>query len=136
MRLDNKRSATEKSIALAIRLFLALLAFVCFGLATAQAGPVYLTADNLEGTNLFGTLNVATGQFSQVATTDPVFLGLTSGAGGKLYGADINSGHLFTISTSGATTQYGSVTAPMAFMVWPIPILPANSSPTTSAQRT
>ena len=115
MKLHNKRSATEKNIALAIRLFLALLAFVCLGLATAHAGAVYITADNLEGTNLFGTLNVATGQFSQVATTDPVFLGLTSGRGGKLYGADVNSGHLFTISTSGATTQYGSVTAPNGF---------------------
>jgi hypothetical protein len=42
-------------------------------------------------------------------------LGLTTGPGGKIYGADINSGHLFTISTSGATTQYGSVTAPNGF---------------------
>ena len=39
------------------------LAFVCFGLAPVQAGTVYITADNLEGTNLFGTLDVATGQF-------------------------------------------------------------------------
>ena len=91
------------------------LAFVCFGLAPVQAGTVYITADNLEGTNLFGTLDVASGQFSQIASTDPVFLGLTTGPGGKIYGADVNSGHLFTISTSGATTQYGSVTAPSAF---------------------
>jgi len=60
-------------------------------------------------------LNVAAGLFSQIATTDPVFLGLTSGPGGKIYGADINSGHLLTISSSGATTQYGSVTAPNGF---------------------
>lgn len=91
-------------------ILLALLTFVCFGLAPVHAGKVYVTADNLEGTNLFGTLDVATGQFSQIASTDPVFLGLTTGPGGTLYGADINSGHLFTISTSGATTQYGSVT--------------------------
>ena len=96
-------------------ILLALLAFVCFGLAPLQAGTVYITADNLEGTNLFGTLDVASGQFSQIASTDPVFLGLTTGPGGKIYGADVNSGHLFTISTSGATTQYGSVTAPSAF---------------------
>jgi hypothetical protein len=96
-------------------ILLALLAFVCFGLAPVQAGTVYITADNLEGANLFGTLDVATGQFSQIASTDPVFLGLTTGPGGKIYGADINSGHLFTISTSGATTQYGSVTAPNGF---------------------
>jgi hypothetical protein len=93
----------------------ALLAFVCFGVAPVQAGTVYITADNLEGTNLFGTLDVATGQFSQIASTDPLFLGLTTGPGGKIYGADANSGHLFTIRTSGATTQYGSVTAPSAF---------------------
>ena len=96
-------------------ILLALLAFVCFGLAPVRAGTVYITADNLEGANLFGTLDVATGQFSQIASTDPVFLGLTTGPGGKIYGADINSGHLFTISTSGATTQYGSVTAPNGF---------------------
>ena len=115
MKPVNNLSITEKSFALAIRLFLALLAFVCFGLAAAHAGTVYITADNLEGTNLFGTLNVATGQFNQIASTDPVFLGLTTGPGGKIYGADANSGHLFTISSSGATTQYGSVTAPSAF---------------------
>jgi hypothetical protein len=96
-------------------ILLALFAFVCFGLAPVHAGTVYITADNLEGTNLFGTLDVATGQFSQIAFTDPVFLGLTTGPGGKIYGADVNSGHLFTISSSGATTQYGSVTAPSAF---------------------
>ena len=113
MELGSKLRTTRKAVTLAI--LLTLLAFVCFGLATAHAGTVYITADNLEGTNLFGTLNVATGQFSQIATTDPVFLGLTSGPGGKLYGADINSGQLFTISTSGATMQYGSVTAPNGF---------------------
>jgi len=94
---------------------LAFLAFVCFGVAPVQAGTVYITADNLEGTNLFGTLDVATGQFSQIASTDPLFLGLTTGPGGKIYGADANSGHLFTISTSGATNQYGNVTAPSTF---------------------
>jgi hypothetical protein len=106
---------TEKGVALATRLFLVLLAFASFGLASTHAGTVYITADDLEGTNLFGTLNIATGQFSQIATTDEVFLALTSGPGGKIHGADINSGHLFTISTSGVTTQYGSVTAPNGF---------------------
>jgi len=115
MKIHNKLPTAEKDIVLAPRLFLALLAFLCFALATAHAGTAYIAADNLEGTNLFGTLNVATGQFSQIATTDQVFLGLTSGPGGKLHGADVNSGHLFTISTAGATTQYGSVTAPSAF---------------------
>jgi hypothetical protein len=115
MKPDNKSPAIEKGVALGTRLFLVLLAFVCFGLAPVHAGTVYITADDLEGTNLFGTLNVATGQFSQIATTNEVFLGLTAGPNGKIYGADINSGHLFAITTSGATTQYGSVTAPSAF---------------------
>lgn len=97
------------------RRFLPLLALVFLAAARAHASTIYLTADDLGGTNLFGTLDLATGQFHQIATTDPVFLGLTSGPGGKLYGADANSGHLFTISHSGATTQYGSVTAPDAF---------------------
>ena len=115
MKPNRKLATTEKGAAPAIRLFSVLLAFVCFGLAVVHAGTVYITADNLEGTNLFGTLDVATGQFSQIASTDPLFLALTNGPGGKIYGADANSGHLFTISTSGATTQYGSVTAPSAF---------------------
>jgi hypothetical protein len=115
MKPDSELPTTKKSFSLAIRLFLVLLAFVCFGLATAHASAVYITADNLEGTNLFGTLDVATGQFSQIASTDPLFLALTTGPGGKMYGADANSGHLFTIRASGATKQYGSVTAPSAF---------------------
>lgn len=114
MKLEKLPTRRER-IVLAIRPFLTLLALVCFAPATAHAGTVYVTADNLEGTNLFGTLNIATGQFSQITTTDQVFLGLTSGPGGKLHGADVNSGHLFSISTTGATTQYGSVTAPSAF---------------------
>ena len=96
-------------------ILLVFLVFVCFGLAAVHASTVYITADNLTGTNLFGTLDVATGQFNQIVSTGPVFLGLTTGPGGKIYGADANSGHLFTISSSGATKQYSSVTAPSAF---------------------
>jgi hypothetical protein len=115
MKPDSKLATTENGVAPATRLFSVLLAFVCFGLAAVRASTVYIAADNLEGTNLFGTLDVATGQFSQIASTGPLFLALTNGPGGKIYGADANSGHLFTISTSGATIQYGSVTAPSAF---------------------
>ena len=115
MKPDSKLVTIRKGFKLPIRLFSALLAFACFGLASVHAGPVYITADNLEGTNLFGTLDLATGQFSQIASTDPLFLALTTGPGGKIHGADANSGHLFTISSSGTTIQYGSVTAPSAF---------------------
>jgi hypothetical protein len=90
-----------------------VLAFVLFSVASARA-TIYVTGDN-GSTNLFGTVDLASGQFSQIATTDPLFYALTSGAGGKIFGADLNSGHLFTISKSGATTQFGSSTAPDAF---------------------
>ena len=84
-------------------------------LTPAWAGTVYLTADDLNGTNLFGTVNIATGQFTQITTTSQLFLALTSRPGGQIIGADANSGNLFTISPSGATAQFGSVTAPDAF---------------------
>ena len=89
----------------------ALPLVLCVTLARAT---VYVTADN--GTNnLFGTLDLATGQFSQIATTTPLFFALSTGPGGHLFGADINSGNLYTISPSGVTMQYGSVTAPSGF---------------------
>ena len=92
---------------------LAALALALSFIASARA-TIYVTADN-GSTNLFGTLDIATGQFSQIATTTPLFFALTTGAGGKLFGADLNSGHLFTISKSGVTAQFGSGTAPDAF---------------------
>jgi hypothetical protein len=82
---------------------------LCY-VAPAQA-TIYVTADN--GTsNLFGTLDVATGQFTQINTTSPLFFALTNGPGGKIYGADANSGGLFKIRPSGVTVPFGSVTAP------------------------
>ncbi len=95
-------------------ILLALLIFASFFAASARAATVYVTADN-GTTNLFGTLDIATGQFTQIATTDPLFFAITTGAGGQLFGADLNSGHLFTISKSGVTAQYGSSTAPDVF---------------------
>jgi hypothetical protein len=92
---------------------LVVLAFILASVVAARA-TIYVTADNGE-TNLLGTLDLATGQFNQIATTDPLFYALTTGAGGKLFGADLNSGHLYTISKSGATAQFGSSTAPDAF---------------------
>ena len=92
----------------------ATLAFIFFQTGALWAA-IYITADDLAGTNLFGTLDPTTGQFTQIATTDPVLLGLTTGPGGKLFGADVNTGNLFTVSKSGATAQFGTVTAPSAF---------------------
>lgn len=73
---------------------------------------VYVTADNLAGTNIFGTLNLKTGEFTQIAQTTPLFYGLSIGPDGRIYGADVNTGTIFTISASGATNSYGTITAP------------------------
>src|ERR1700693_3715807 len=90
-----------------------LVTFVLFSFASAQA-TIYVTADN-GTTNLFGTLDITTGQFTQINTTTPLFYAMTTGPGGQIYGADLNSGRLFKISPSGGTTPFGSVTAPDAF---------------------
>jgi hypothetical protein len=71
---------------------------------------VYATADN-GVTNLFGTMDLTTGQFSQIATTTPLFGSLTAGTGGTLYGSAVDS-NLYTISPSGAPSQFGTVTSP------------------------
>jgi hypothetical protein len=79
---------------------------------TRAGNVVYATADN--GTTfLFGTMDLTTGQFTQVATTTPLFGSITGGAGGTLYGGEGNLNfNLDTISPSGMTTRFGSVTAP------------------------
>ncbi len=91
-----------------------LVAFVLFSAASAQA-TIYVTADNGTGPNLFGSLDITTGQFTQINTTSPLFFAMTTGPGGQIYGADANSGGLLKISPSGGTTPFGSVTAPDAF---------------------
>lgn len=97
------------------RLQAASVALALCSIASGMAAAaVYVTADN-GTTNLFGTLDVATGQFNEIRTTDPLFYALTTGANGQLFGADLSSGHLFTINKSGATAQYGSSTAPDMF---------------------
>jgi hypothetical protein len=73
---------------------------------------IYVTADNLAGTNLFGTLNLETGKFTQIAQTTPLFYALSAGPEGRLYGADLNTGSIFTISDDGVTRPYGTITAP------------------------
>ena len=88
-----------------------LLAFGAAADARAD-NVVYATADN--GSNfLFGTMDLTTGQFTQVATTTPLFGSLTAGPGSTLYGGAANLNlNLYTISPSGATSQFGTVTAP------------------------
>ena len=83
--------------------------------AAAEASAdsvVYATADN-GTTNLLGTMDLTTGEFTQIATTTPLFGSLTGSPGGTLYGGAANlDRNLFTIGSSGATSQFGTVTAP------------------------
>src|ERR1700678_1849540 len=72
---------------------------------------VYATADN-GTTNLFGTMDLTTGQFSQISTTNPLFVALTADTDGNLYGGVANlSLNLYTISNSGVPSQLGTVAA-------------------------
>lgn len=104
---------------MAMKIRRSAILFVVFSfvlwITPALANTVYVTADDLNGTNLFGTVNIATGQFTQITTTTQLFLALTTGPGGQMIGADANSGNLYAISPSGGTTQFGSVTAPDTF---------------------
>ncbi len=75
---------------------------------------VNATADN-GSTFLFGKLDLTTGQFSRIATTSTLFGSLTAGADGTLYGGALDS-HLYTISPSGALSQFGTVTAPPSIL--------------------
>jgi len=90
---------------------LAFAAFLLVSTVRAES-TLYVSADNANGTHLFGKLELKTGKFTEIAQTTPLFYALTTGPGGRLYGADINTGALFTISRTGATIPYGSVTAP------------------------
>ena len=82
-----------------------------YNMSTADT-VVYATADN-GSTNLFGTMDLTTDQFTQISTTTPLFGSLTAGPGGTLYGGEGNLNfNLDTISPSGALSQYGTVAAP------------------------
>lgn len=112
----HRKSRGSNPVKLGLKgILLSLVAFVLLPLSVVRAGTVYAVADNGTGVNLFGTIDVATGQFTTISQPTPLFYTITAGPGGILYGADINSGGLFTISASGATDPFGSVTAPAAF---------------------
>jgi hypothetical protein len=91
----------------------AAVLLLTLGAAAARAdNVVYATADN-GTTNLFGTVDLTTGQFTQISTTTPLFGSLTIGPGGTLYGGEGNLNYnLATISPSNVPSQVGTVTAP------------------------
>ncbi len=75
---------------------------------------VYATADN-GSTFLFGTLDLTTGQFSQIATTATLFGSLTAGADGTLYGGAARLPPLHD-QPLGCSSQFGTVTAPSSIL--------------------
>jgi hypothetical protein len=93
-------------------LFRHLLPAVLGAAVLFSAGParadvtVYATADN-GSADLFGTLDLDTGQFTQIASGSIIFGGLTD-ANGTIYGSDQATGDLYTVSTSGVATRYGT----------------------------
>jgi hypothetical protein len=58
---------------------IALLAGFLLAAPIQAAQTVYVTADNLNGTNLFGTIDLRTGRFTQIAQTTPLFYALAIG---------------------------------------------------------
>ncbi len=98
------------------RWFHAMVAILLLALGAAAEtradSVVYATADN-GTTNLFGKMDLTTGQFTQISTTTPLFGSLTVGPGGTIYGGEGNLNYnLATISPSGVPSQFGTVTAP------------------------
>ncbi len=61
--------------------------------------------------NLFGTMDLTTGQFTEISATSPLVDSLAASPGGTLYawGDDTN---LYTISPAGATSQDVAITPP------------------------
>jgi hypothetical protein len=83
---------------------------------------MYATADEpgfngppfgIPPTYLFGTMDLTTGQFTSISTTNQLINSLTVVPGGSLYaGAAPPTPYLYTISPSGATSQFGTVSEP------------------------
>lgn len=77
---------------------------------------VYATASS-SSTSIFGTLDLTSGQFREIADFSSQNIhvqSLSVGPGNLLYASDQNSGNLYTISTSGQTNTYGTVNVPGA----------------------
>jgi hypothetical protein len=91
----------------------AVLAFLGWSIQQAAADPiVYATTSANGGSNsTLGTLDLTTGQFTAVAGLSNTFVSLAPVSGGSFYGGSI-SGGLFSITTAGVTTPFGSVTGP------------------------
>ncbi len=85
--------------------------------ASARADLVVYATASSSSTSIFGTLDLTSGQFHEIADFSSQNIhvqSLSVGPGSLLYASDQNSGNLYTISTSGQTNQYGTVNVPGA----------------------
>lgn len=86
------------------------LAFLGGGFWQARGGDVTVFATASSTSNsIFGTLDLTTGQFTEIASLSEHLQSLTGGPGGLLYGSDENTGDLYSITTTGVATQFGSI---------------------------
>ena len=85
-------------------------------IGTNAAGTAALTSGLMVGATAggyFGELNLSTGQFTEIAAPGIAYEdSLTSGPGGSFY-AGASNGDLYSISSSGVMTQFGSLAAPV-----------------------
>jgi hypothetical protein len=88
------------------------LGLLCVAEGRSDAGLVVeVTADNNGINSVFGTLNLSTGQYTQVATMSVLVSSLTSISNGTLYASDSN-GNLYSVSGGGGLTPFGSIPPP------------------------
>ncbi len=86
------------------------LVFLGGGFWQARGGDVTVFATASSTSNsIFGTLDLTTGQFTEIASLSEHLQSLTGGPGGLLYGSDQNTGDLYSVTTTGVATQYGSI---------------------------
>lgn len=84
--------------------------FLGGGFWQARGGDVTVFATASSTSNsIFGTLDLTTGQFTKIASLSEHIQSLTGGPGGLLYGSDENTGDLYSITTTGVATQFGSI---------------------------
>lgn len=91
--------------------------FLGGGFWQARGGDitVFATASD-SSSSIFGTLDLTTGQFTEIDSLSEHLQSLTAGPGGLLYGSDQNTGDLYSVTTTGVATRFGS--AQMLGALW------------------
>ena len=102
---------TTKRLRIARTWAAAVLGLAVAAMAQVKADTIlFATADN-GTTNLFGTLDVTTGQFTQISTTTPLIGALTAAPGGTLVAASTDT-NLYTFGPTGKLSPFGTVMGP------------------------